>query len=116
MLFARPVFAIIQRINDMISSEKATVIATAEAKHELRMLIAIVSSLFASIGRLSAEVMLISEARVVSGASLYRKSINWHKSQNTLIFNYHSEISSQTPSLRLKIKPLTPNVEDTKRT
>lgn len=85
---------IFQRIYELTSSEKVTVFATAEAKRELTMQIALVPLLFASISNPSAEVLFCSDANMIGGASLYSKNETWHKSQHKLTEKFHSKLSS----------------------
>lgn len=106
MLLARPAFSIFQRIYDLTSSEKKVLFATAEAKQKLRMIGALLPLCFANIARPSAEVLLCSDASMIGGASLYGTNMSWHESQDMLIGNYHSMLSSKSSLPKIKWKTI----------
>lgn len=107
MLIARPAFATFRRIYELTSREKVIVFATAEAKHELRTIIVLVLLLFVSISRPSAEVILCSSASMIRETLPYSKNTMFHKTQNTLIRNFHSVLWSENSLPQTKLKTIT---------
>ena len=85
LLLARPVMSVLRVCYDLSSSEKLAVKPNSEAKHELRMLMALAPLIHANIGRPTSDVMLCSDASMDGGATLYSDHLVWHKNQAEIV-------------------------------
>ncbi|MEM7281757.1 MAG: hypothetical protein AAF438_09040 [Pseudomonadota bacterium] len=94
MLLARPAMAVLRVCYELAASTRLGVFATRQAKHELRMLIALSPLFHATMKRPNSDVMLCSDASMDGGASLYAPFSLWHVNQDSLLHHVDRTVSS----------------------